>query len=426
MNLYIVWCRFPTCLYSAYSNLDNWCCLVYIKINMESLFRTDPLQLDSMLKDREIIGLVDPDETENVLRGLQDVIDKDIDPDDVNNNFIQTDVVNNRIITTDDFNDSLTQPDETNQTCNVLDNSNIGTDVAQLNGRGCRLHDSTIECNNLLDYKYSTNLSGIGAFAIEQYVMREPPEYNNVASPGSSSGSNSAFSLESGPGSSSGSNSVYIPGSRSESISVSNCGSKCSSQYESFPGYSAFPIEHHKSYENISQSTNNVPCTINKSSDTLVADMSSSTTEPSDQSGVPDTFRSVNVTSVRSGVRRSARNKKYNLRTSSIINRVETEQRRNTPKKPKPKNKPAPLSKYRRKTANTRERSRMQEVNDAFEDLQKVVPDLPSGKGKPTKITILQLAMNYISALREMLGYEHPMDLNCRPNPNGHGLYKPR
>lgn len=52
---------------------------------------------------------------------------------------------------------------------------------------------------------------------------------------------------------------------------------------------------------------------------------------------------------------------KYNLRTKSIQNRLETEKRKRSPKKePKPKQRPPPLSKYRRRTANARERTRMQ------------------------------------------------------------------
>lgn len=38
------------------------------------------------------------------------------------------------------------------------------------------------------------------------------------------------------------------------------------------------------------------------------------------------------------------------------------------------KHRPPPLSKYRRKTANARERSRMKEINSAFETLRKAVP----------------------------------------------------
>lgn len=75
--------------------------------------------------------------------------------------------------------------------------------------------------------------------------------------------------------------------------------------------------------------------------------------------------------------------------------------------KGKPKQKAAPLSKYRRKTANARERSRMREINQAFEALRKAVPQMSahcSGTNeKLTKITTLRLAMKYISTLSAVL-----------------------
>lgn len=83
------------------------------------------------------------------------------------------------------------------------------------------------------------------------------------------------------------------------------------------------------------------------------------------------------------------------------------------PKQPKPKQKPAPLSKYRRKTANARERSRMREINTAFESLRRAVPHMfvsqcpgalnQTPSEKLTKITTLRLAMRYISALSSAL-----------------------
>ena len=102
---------------------------------------------------------------------------------------------------------------------------------------------------------------------------------------------------------------------------------------------------------------------------------------------------------------RARKPKDYNLRQSSLINRIQTERRRSEPKQQKPKSKPPPLSKYRRRTANARERGRMHEINEAFDELQKVVPQYPDSSTKPTKITTLRLAMNYIQALRDMLGY---------------------
>lgn len=77
----------------------------------------------------------------------------------------------------------------------------------------------------------------------------------------------------------------------------------------------------------------------------------------------------------------------------------------------KPKQKPPPLSKYRRKTANARERTRMKEINAAFEALRRAVPHWSSTSHpgssstneKLTKITTLRLAMKYISALSSAL-----------------------
>lgn len=101
---------------------------------------------------------------------------------------------------------------------------------------------------------------------------------------------------------------------------------------------------------------------------------------------------------------------KYALRTKSIIKRIESEKNRATTKRkePKEKQKPPPLSKYRRKTANARERNRMKEINDAFLTLQQSIPDLPGADAeKLTKITVLRLAVNYINALAGVLNSDH-------------------
>ncbi|XP_055854390.1 helix-loop-helix protein delilah [Episyrphus balteatus] len=77
--------------------------------------------------------------------------------------------------------------------------------------------------------------------------------------------------------------------------------------------------------------------------------------------------------------------------------------------KEKSKSKAAPLSKYRRKTANARERTRMREINSAFENLRHCVPHTITGdqtassNEKLTKITTLRLAMKYIRVLSEAL-----------------------
>ncbi|XP_028149573.2 twist-related protein-like [Diabrotica virgifera virgifera] len=72
----------------------------------------------------------------------------------------------------------------------------------------------------------------------------------------------------------------------------------------------------------------------------------------------------------------------------------------------KSKSKAPPLSKYRRKNANARERTRMKEINAAFEMLRKAVPHMTQQEQqneKLTKITTLKLAMKYISTLSELL-----------------------
>lgn len=112
----------------------------------------------------------------------------------------------------------------------------------------------------------------------------------------------------------------------------------------------------------------------------------------------------------------------YNLRQSSVVNRIKSELSRKAPRQPKPKSKPPPLSKYRRRAANARERSRMQEINEAFENLRSLIPESDtvstinesisqrqssledtSSSSRKTKIMTLRQAMDYISALRELL-----------------------
>lgn len=67
---------------------------------------------------------------------------------------------------------------------------------------------------------------------------------------------------------------------------------------------------------------------------------------------------------------------KYKFREASIKKRIEVEHRKKEPKKrgPKPRPKTQPMSKYRRKTANLRERQRMGEINTAFERLKEKIP----------------------------------------------------
>ncbi|XP_019873042.2 helix-loop-helix protein delilah-like [Aethina tumida] len=102
---------------------------------------------------------------------------------------------------------------------------------------------------------------------------------------------------------------------------------------------------------------------------------------------------------------------KYSLRPRSLRRITETklsETGEKLPKNEKQKQKAAPLSKYRRKTANARERNRMREINQAFEALRRVIPQMqtqqiPGANEKLTKITTLRLAMKYISSLSATL-----------------------
>nr|SYW87239.1 taxi A [Neogerris magnus] len=98
--------------------------------------------------------------------------------------------------------------------------------------------------------------------------------------------------------------------------------------------------------------------------------------------------------------------KSYSLRPRSgtVLRRSSDDEEEERPRLvrrgSKSKRKAAPLSKYRRKNANARERCRMREINEAFETLRRAVPCQDE---KMTKIATLKLAMSYISALSEAL-----------------------
>ncbi|XP_073980962.1 uncharacterized protein [Rhodnius prolixus] len=100
--------------------------------------------------------------------------------------------------------------------------------------------------------------------------------------------------------------------------------------------------------------------------------------------------------------------KSYSLRPRCSIKKGDEDEeelvtwRRRT--KRKQRIKPAPLSKYKRKTANARERSRMREINEAFDSLRRAVTHTGCRESeKLTKISTLRLAMKYIAALSAAL-----------------------
>lgn len=107
------------------------------------------------------------------------------------------------------------------------------------------------------------------------------------------------------------------------------------------------------------------------------------------------------------GVKNNSRNNDLTASAATVASPVRIE--KVTSAKEKPKQKAAPLSKYRRKTANARERTRMREINHAFESLRQSVPVVVAGlpsqntNEKLTKITTLRMAMKYIKILSDIL-----------------------
>uniref|UniRef100_A0A915C9V9 BHLH domain-containing protein n=1 Tax=Parascaris univalens TaxID=6257 RepID=A0A915C9V9_PARUN len=64
---------------------------------------------------------------------------------------------------------------------------------------------------------------------------------------------------------------------------------------------------------------------------------------------------------------------------------------------------PSPqLLRMRRQAANARERRRMNSLNDAFDQLRTVLPEMNSGR-RLSKFETLQMAQQYIDCLAEIL-----------------------
>ena len=68
----------------------------------------------------------------------------------------------------------------------------------------------------------------------------------------------------------------------------------------------------------------------------------------------------------------------------------------------------------RRCAANARERKRMNGLNDAFERLRQHIPELGNDR-KLSKFETLQMAQTYISALRELVTTNKPVNI-ASPN----------
>jgi len=99
--------------------------------------------------------------------------------------------------------------------------------------------------------------------------------------------------------------------------------------------------------------------------------------------------------------------KSRSLRKTSVRKRLETEVNRKTPRTKEKLSKKARLSKYRRKSANAKERERMKKQNDVFEVLKEILPchksDKKSEEDKETKVTTLRAAILYINSLKSLL-----------------------
>merc|ERR1712106_667094 len=98
--------------------------------------------------------------------------------------------------------------------------------------------------------------------------------------------------------------------------------------------------------------------------------------------------------------------KSRSLRTSSVKKRLETEIKKSNPKVREKISKKRMLSKYRRKTANAKERERMKKMNDVFDTLKNVIPADNRGDDedeKETKGTTLRSAIAYINCLKQLI-----------------------
>ncbi|XP_042235267.1 pancreas transcription factor 1 subunit alpha-like [Homarus americanus] len=97
---------------------------------------------------------------------------------------------------------------------------------------------------------------------------------------------------------------------------------------------------------------------------------------------------------------------KYKLRPRSLQARRPSDSEWSLQDTLRHKPQPPPLSRYRRKTANARERYRMRQINTAFETLRDALPSWVCSRraaSDMTKITTLKLASAYIRSLQDIL-----------------------
>lgn len=152
----------------------------------------------------------------------------------------------------------------------------------------------------------------------------------------------------------------------------------------------------------------------NNNNNSSVGSLRSSSLNPVDEMGC-----SVNQSTV-SGTGRgsSRRGRSYGLRPRANLRRSVDD--KDSPERPgrkvtrRGRARGHTLSKYRRNTANARERDRMREINSAFATLRGALPSFACRRiASMTKITTLKLATSYIRALADLL-----KDPPVEPQPN--------
>ena len=107
---------------------------------------------------------------------------------------------------------------------------------------------------------------------------------------------------------------------------------------------------------------------------------------------------------------------KYKLRgPSSTKTRPEAEDRLGRKRGPRPKTQQSSkMSKYRRKTANARERQRVHTITAAFDTLQAAIPTEEKDI-KLSKLSVIKIATAYIMALSRMAGHDYTEDQSAPP-----------
>jgi len=97
--------------------------------------------------------------------------------------------------------------------------------------------------------------------------------------------------------------------------------------------------------------------------------------------------------------------KSKSLRPASVQKRIQTELKLKLPKPKLESKRASRMTKYRRKAANAKERDRMKHLNDAFDRLRSVMPDVKTlaQDDKDTKVTTLRAAITYIGCLQQLM-----------------------